>query len=217
MEKKNNIGFRLYLITDRKLFPDTASMLKAVEEALKGGVRAVQLREKDLPVRELLEVAYRLRELTSRYNAGLFVNDRFDVALSAGADGVHLGQSGLPPDAVKRVVADRLLVGVSTHSLDEAMSAQQGGADFITFGPVYRTPSKLAYGEPVGPDALSTVTDRVSLPVFAIGGIGLERVREIIKLGAHGVALIRGILGAPDVRNTAELFVNGLDIEKQGE
>ncbi|HEX8948106.1 MAG TPA: thiamine phosphate synthase, partial [Dissulfurispiraceae bacterium] len=135
------MDFRLYLITDRKLFADENALCYAVEDALRAGVGAVQLREKDLPTRDLLDLAYKMRELTARYGAKFFVNDRTDIALCVRADGVHLGQSGLPAYAVRKIAGRGLTIGISTHSLREAEIAQREGADFITFGPLYPTPS----------------------------------------------------------------------------
>lgn len=207
MKNKLLIDFRLYLITDRKLFTDDFLLFSAVEEALKAGVRAVQLREKDLGVRELLDMAYMMRESTKRYEARLFINDRVDVALSVEADGVHLGQKSIPPSAVRKIAKNKFLIGVSTHSIKEAVEAEKGGADFITLGPIYKTPSKLKYGEPIGCDVLRKVKSKVSIPVFAIGGIKEDKVKEVIEAGADGIALISGILGAKDISEKTKEFL----------
>jgi thiamine-phosphate pyrophosphorylase len=201
------IDFKLYLITDRKLFTVHSSLFTAIEEALKGGLKAVQLREKDLGTRDLLDMGYRMRELTKKYNAKLFINDRVDIALAVEADGVHLGQMSMPPYAVRDIAKDKLLVGVSTHSLEEAMGAEKEGADFIIIGPVYHTPSKAQYGEPIGIDTLREVRSKVSIPVFAIGGIKLDKVQEVTNAGADGVALISAILGAENIKSTTEEFL----------
>lgn len=204
---KRLVDFKLYLITDRKLFGDNDSLIAAVEGALKAGVRAVQLREKDLPTRELLELAYKMRELTAKYSAKLLINDRADIALCINADGVHLGQSGIPAYAARKVAGKDCLIGVSAHSLTEAVTAWKEGADFITFGPVYHTPSKLKYGEPVGVMALREVKGKISIPVFGIGGIKRNNIKEIIESGADGIALISGILGRADVALAAEEYL----------
>lgn len=201
------IDFRLYLITDRKLKADSCTLYAAVEEALKGGVKAVQLREKDLGTRELLDVTYKMRELTTKYNAKLFINDRIDVALAVGADGVHLGQQSIPVHAVRSITKDKFIIGVSTHSIDEAREAEKAGADFITLGPIYRTPSKLKYGEPIGIDTLRKVKAGVSIPVFAIGGIKENRIEEVMGAGADGIALISGILGVVDMKSAAKNYI----------
>lgn len=207
MVKTKKTDFRLYLITDRKLFPDQASMLTAIEEALKGGVGAVQLREKDMPTREVLDLAYKVKGLTVKHGAKLFVNDRLDIAMSVGADGVHLGRSSMPVNAERKVVDDRMMIGVSTHSIEEASAAGNEGADFITFGPLYPTPSKLKYGEPVGVGLLKRLRESVSIPVFGIGGIKKDSIEEVMDAGAYGIALISGILAAADVRKAAEEYL----------
>ena len=196
------IDFRVYLITDRKIIK--GDYYESIKEALEGGIKAVQLREKDLPVRELLDRAYRLREITSRYNARLFINDRVDVALAVDADGVHLGGTSIPVHAVRKIVKDRLLIGVSTHGVEEAIEAEKGGADFITFGPVYETPSKMKYGPPQGLDRLREVIEKTTIPVFAIGGIDDRRIEEVKGAGVFGVAMISAILSSENIKQTTE-------------
>ena len=193
------IDFKLYLITDRKQ-TENANLLKAVRKALDGGIKAVQLREKDLDTRELLKLAYKMRVLTDKYDSMLFINDRFDIALAVGADGVHLTQASVPVDAVRKTVKKKLMIGVSTHSLKEAKEAEKGGADFITFGPVYRTQSKVKYGAPVGLDALKEVSSRVKIPVFALGGVKTGRIGNVKKAGAFGVSMISEILKADEIK-----------------
>ena len=202
--------FRLSLITDRRLFASSAEMLDAIEKALQGGLRAVQLREKDLTMRELLDLAYGMRELTARYRARLFINDRVDIALAVEADGVHLGGMSMPAHAAQKASAGRLMIGVSAHTMDEARTAQEDGADFISLGPVYETPSKMQYGAPIGPQALKDAVRNLSIPVYAIGGIRTERITEVLQQGAYGIALISAILSAADVRITTEEFVRKL-------
>lgn len=201
------MDFRLYLITDRRLFTDDNSLFDAVEEALKGGVKAVQLREKDLETRRLLSMAYSLRELTSGYSAKLFINDRVDIALAVDADGVHLGGESMPAFAARKAAGEAMLIGVSAHSIEEAKNAEEEGAAFVTLGPVYETPSKMKYGNPLGPELLREVRGKISIPVFAIGGIKKERVGSVLKGGATGIALISAILGSEDIRSNTEEFM----------
>lgn len=213
-----SIDFKLYLITDRKLFEGGRAMLSAVEDALQAGVKAVQLREKDLTAREILSIAHEMRELTAKYNARLFINDRVDIALCVNADGVHLRQNSIPVDGVKKAVqesrimynASRFLIGVSTHTIDEALNAEKDDADFITFGPVYETPSKMKYGKPVGLEALKETVKKVSIPIFAIGGIKVENIDVVVKTGASGVALISGILGSSNIKNAVKNYLKVL-------
>jgi thiamine-phosphate pyrophosphorylase len=201
------VDFRLYLITNRKLIADRYSLTAAVRQALKGGVKAIQLREKDLDTRQLLKLTYKMREMTRKHNAKLFINDRIDIALAAGADGVHLTQNSIPAGAVRKVVKNKLLIGVSTHSLKEAKEAEKAGADFITLGPVYRTPSKLKYGKPLGLDKLAEVSSKINIPVFAIGGIKSRRVKYLKNAGAYGVAMISEVFGAEDIKGKAREII----------
>lgn len=179
----------------------------ALETVLAAGVKAVQLREKDLSQKELFDMAVWMRELTSEYGALLFVNDRIDVALSVGADGVHLGQGSLPVSAARKIFGGKLLTGASAHSVQEASDAEQDGADYITIGPLYETTSKPMYGNPLGIDTLRAVKRRVGIPVYGIGGIRLENVREVREAGADGIAVISGILAADRMRETTEEYL----------
>jgi thiamine-phosphate pyrophosphorylase len=199
--------FKLYLITDRKLLTAPSLLSASIEEALKGGLKAVQLREKDSGTRDLLDMAYMMRDLTEAYNAKLFINDRIDIALAAKADGVHLGQKSIPAHAVRKISGNQLLIGASTHSIDEAIEAERDGADFITLGPIYQTPSKLKYGNPIGIETLKKVKSEVSIPVLAIGGIKLNKVKEVREAGADGIALISAIFTAENIKETTEEFL----------
>ncbi|HET6421170.1 MAG TPA: thiamine phosphate synthase [Geobacteraceae bacterium] len=200
------IDFDLYLITDRKQARN-GRLSEVIEAALRGGVKAVQLREKDLSGRSLFDAALGMRELTSRYGAKLIINDRVDIALAVDADGVHLGGESIPARAARKVLGGSRLVGVSCHDRTGAFAARDGGADFITFGPVYFTPSKARYGSPVGVAALRETAEAVGIPVFALGGIKRENVREVIAAGARGIALISAIIAADDPeKETKELL-----------
>ncbi len=197
---------RLYLVTDRKLLPGE-DLMPAVKDALDAGARLIQLREKDLPARRLLEIARGLRQLTAGYGARLFVNDRVDVALIAEADGVHLGQTGFGPGDARSIKKRGLLIGASAHGVEEARKAEDQGADFITLGPIYPTPSKLGYGAPLGLDMIRKAKEAVRIPIFAIGGIGRDRIRHAIDAGADGVALIRAVFASADIgKETGEIL-----------
>jgi thiamine-phosphate pyrophosphorylase len=202
MPGKSPVDFTLYLITDRHQV-EGGDLCAAVEGALRGGVRAVQLREKDLSSAELYDLACRLRQCTDHFGAKLFINDRLDIAQAVGADGVHLGERSLPVTRVRALAGDHMLLGVSCHSRESALAAAAGGADFITFSPVYFTPSKAMYGEPQGIDRLAEVCRLSRLPVFALGGISRDRVGDVRACGAHGVSLISAILAAADPERAA--------------
>ncbi|MBI5587862.1 MAG: thiamine phosphate synthase [Deltaproteobacteria bacterium] len=193
----------LYLITDGSSVRGGKDLVDKVIEALKGGVKLVQLREKDLGGRQLLELALRMRSVTRGYGARLLINDRVDVALLSDADGVHLGQSGISPYEARKVLGEARLIGVSAHSLKEAVRAEEDGADFVTFGPVYRTPSKAGYGPPVGLPALKDACSSVNIPLFAIGGVKAENVKEALAAGAFGAAVISYILASADAARSA--------------
>jgi thiamine-phosphate pyrophosphorylase len=201
------IDFRLYFVTDRT---QTAGrpLVDVVHAALDGGVRAVQLREKDLEGGELYYLASQLRKVTEGYRAQLFINERLDVALAVDADGVHLGQISFPVTTARRLLGPDKLIGVSTHSLAEITAAV--GADFLVFGPVYFTPSKAAYGEPQGLDCLREAVAQSSVPVFAIGGINVERIPHVFTTGAYGVATISAISAAFDPAQAAREILHRL-------
>jgi len=208
LSSRNKIGFDLYLIADTGLFQK--DIISSVRRSIDGGVKAIQLRGKNLPAREILRIGERLRLLTSEYSVKLFINDRIDVAMILGADGVHLGQNGLPVGIVRKILGDSLIIGVSTHSLKEAKDAERGGADFITFGPIFATPSKVVYGPPVGLRRLVNLTGRIKIPVFAIGGINMDRIQDVMKKGANGVAVISAILNSESVYDAAASMLNEL-------
>jgi thiamine-phosphate pyrophosphorylase len=201
------IDFSLYLITDRTQVAANHTFLSAIDSALQGGVKAIQLREKDLSAAELLPLALEVRDLTRKYDANLLINDRIDIALAVQADGVHLGEHSLPTDVVRQQIGPKLLIGVSTHSNADINRAAEQGADFVTFGPVYATPSKAAFGPPQGLQALTKACRGSSLPVFALGGITPPRVAMVRQAGARGIALISAIFANPDPRAAAESFI----------
>ena len=205
----NAVDFDLYLVTDRNQ-TGGRDLLWVLEQALDGGVKAIQLREKDLSGRDLFSLAERSHKLCQAYDAALFINDRVDVAMAVDAAGVQLSQASLPIVTAKALLGPQKIIGVSTHSLQETKEAEQAGADFILFGPVYFTPSKAAYGAPQGLPALKTIVDNISLPVYAIGGIKLENIDSTKKLGVRGVALISAIMSADSPKGAAERMLRRL-------
>jgi thiamine-phosphate pyrophosphorylase len=199
------VDFKLYLITDRKQVK--MPLVTAVRLALEGGIRAVQLREKDLPVRELLSLSQEMRILTNEFGARLFINDRVDVAVAVNADGVHLGHRSMPVEAVRRVVGGTMLIGVSTHNPVEAKAAEANGADFITFGPIFDTPSKAKHGLPVGLENLNYLKNELNIPIYALGGIKSGNIKQVIGAGATGVAMISAIMAAEDIKNASSKLI----------
>jgi len=189
--------FDLYLVTDQSL-TQGRDLLWVLQQALDGGVKAIQLREKDLGGRELFFLAEAARKLTQGYHARLLINDRIDLALAVDADGVQLGKASLPIETARALLGRQRLLGASTHSLEEAAEAERNGADFVVFGPVYFTPSKAPYGSPQGLAALKKVVEKISLPIYAIGGIKPENITDARRTGVRGVALISAVMSAAD-------------------
>jgi thiamine-phosphate pyrophosphorylase len=187
----------VHLITDRRLRGDLVAHTRAALAGLSPGRAAVQLREKDLGGRDLLALARALLPVCRAAGQLLVVNDRLDVALAAGADGVHLPAAGVPAPDARRLLGRAALVGVSCHSAAEVARARDGGASYATVSPVHDTPSKRRYGAPVGLGVLADAS-RLGLPVIALGGVTPARVAEVLAAGAHGVAAIRAWLEPDD-------------------
>lgn len=186
----------IYLITDRHQTYRKRPLLETIEELLQAGVRMIQLREKDLSAAELFPLAKELRALTHRYQSLLLINDRVDIAQAVNADGVHLGHHSLPIEVVRQSLGAKFLIGASTHSPSEVERCRQQGADFVTYGPIYYTPSKSAYGKPVGVESLQEICKKTPLPVYALGGIKIENAQETLKAGAVGIAAISALLSS---------------------
>ncbi len=181
------MGFQLCYITDRKAL-GAGALLPRIEAAVRAGIDLLQIREKDLPTRELIDIVRPAVEMTRGSSTRLVVNDRLDVALGHGAAGVHLGNHSPPALIVREVVPPSFLVGVSCHSLEEALAAAAARADYILLGPIFETPSKLAYGPPLGLAKLREVAAQVSVPILALGGITVDRARACLKAGAASIA-----------------------------
>jgi thiamine-phosphate pyrophosphorylase len=169
-----------------------------VGQAVAAGVRAVQLREKDLPTRDLYHLAERLLATTRAAGAALLINDRVDLAMAVSADGVHLTRRSLPPKESRELLGPERLIGVSCHSLADVGEAVDGGADFVVLGPIFETPSKTGYGPPLTAALLRQARARAALPILAIGGVKATQVPEVMAAGADGIAVISAVMAAPD-------------------
>jgi thiamine-phosphate diphosphorylase len=200
---------RLIVITDRGLAAPRP-VEEVVEEALGAGAPAVQLREKEWGAGRTLDLALKLRKLCTRYGALFLVNDRFDLALASGADGVHLGPDDIPVNEVRRVAPPGFLLGWSTDDPEEARRARDEGADYLGCGTVWPTSSKTDAGEAIGPEGLARVVRAVEIPVVGIGGITPENVGKLERSGAAGVAVMGSVMGATDPGGAVRRLLDGL-------
>ena len=188
---------RLYAVTDRA-WVGRQTLPEQVEAALKGGATCVQLREKELDGTALLEEAKVLAALCRRYGVPLIINDNVEVALASGADGVHVGQDDQTVEQVRRLAGDRLIVGVSAHSVEQALAAQAGGADYLGVGAVFATATK-SDAHVLPRETLAEICRAVDIPVVAIGGIGEDNLLQLAGTGVDGAALVSAIFSAPDI------------------
>jgi thiamine-phosphate pyrophosphorylase len=200
---------RVHLITDREVCPDPAAVARLALEGLPPASVAVHVREKAMSGAALLSLARALGAEVHRAGQLLVVNDRLDVAMAAGADGVHLPSAGVPPADARRLLGRGALVGVSCHGAEDVRRAKAGGADYATFGPLFDTPSKRRYGRPVGLEALEAAS-AIGVPLIGLGGVGLESAAAVVAARAHGIAAIRAWLAAPDPRGAVRALVEAV-------
>jgi thiamine-phosphate pyrophosphorylase len=208
---------RLYLITGDQ--GDEVETARIVEAALEGGANVIQLRKKTMPKGEQYAIALTLRRLTQLHGALLIVNDHVDIAIAAGADGVHLGQDDLPPTVVRGLPGfDGRLIGRSTHNLEQARAALDDGADYIAVGPVYPTPTKA--GRPaVGTGLVSEVAAIADRPFVAVGGIDHDNAPAVVEAGARAIAVVRAVYDAVDpaeaARRLRELIATRMEVARR--
>jgi len=202
---------KLYLVTDRSNFSSVDEFLDAVGASLKGGVQIVQLREKTATAKEFIKLGRKVKEICALYDALFIINDRVDVAHIIGADGVHLGQDDINIDSARHILGKDAIIGISTHSPEQAEKATISGADYIGVGPVFETPTKPGR-KSVGFEYVKWASKNANIPWFAIGGINTENVSEVIKSGASRIAIVRAIINAekPDV--SAKTFAEILNL-----
>jgi len=185
------IDYTLYLVFESKLC--NTSPLYAVEEAIKGGVTILQLREKSKSIKERLAIGEEMKKITKKYSIPFIVNDRIDIALALSADGVHLGDEDMPLKYARQILSNRI-IGVSVDNLEQAKKAEECGADYISIGSIFKTSTKSDAFGPVGTEVIKQIKDSVNIPVVAIGGITSENVEQVSEAGADGIAVISAIL-----------------------
>jgi thiamine-phosphate pyrophosphorylase len=203
------VNFSLYLVTDRQQTADRP-LLSLLDRAMNAGVEAIQLREKDLDTRSLLHLANDVLAIVRKHGGRLLINDRTDLVMALGADGVHLRADSMPVTAARRLLGPDRLIGVSVHSAEEVQQAESDGADFVVLGPIYDTASKRAYGHPLGLGPLEQVSRGSTIPIFVIGGITPERVSDVRRAGAFGVAVVSAILASDNVDLAARWLLDEL-------
>jgi len=211
---RHKLDFELYVVTCPELSRGR-SLEEVTRAALAGGAGCIQLRAKHLDKRSLLEAAEKLRKITAEAGATFIVNDHLDVALAAGADGVHLGQNDLPLAKAREIAGPALLLGASTHSLQQAIEAEQQGADYINVGPIFPTSTKVDTSPAVGPELIAEVKSKVHTPLTCMGGIGHSNVRQVVLQGAERVAVVSAVVAAEDITAAARSLFDEIKKAKE--
>ena len=201
----NKIDLSLYLVTDNS--NDEEKFLNTIEEAIKGGVSVVQIREKTADTLDFYNLALKVKEITTNYNIPLIINDRVDVALAIDADGVHVGQSDMPCDVTRKLIGPDKILGVSAATIDEAKKAESDGADYIGTGAVFPTSTKDD-APSVTKQELKEIVESINIPVVAIGGINLENACELIDTGIAGLSVVSAIMSSDNPKKSSEELLN---------
>ena len=200
------LSSRLLVVTDRHQ-TNGRPLVPLLQRVLAAGIPAIQLRERDLSARELVTLAREVQSVTASAKSQLLINDRIDVALALEGVGVHLRSNSLPVSVARELLGAQRLLGISVHTVDEGLSAESQGADYIVLGPIYETPSKQMFGPPLGIRTLEKACRLIRIPIIGIGGVTAVRAREMRCVGAFGAAVITAILGADDIESaTRELL-----------
>ena len=200
-----NLDLSLYLVTDKS--DDVEKFLKTIEEGIKGGVTVVQIMEKTADTLDFYNLALKVKEITSKYNVPLIINDRVDVALAIDADGVHVGQSDMPCEITRKLVGPDKIVGVSAATIEEAKKAQEDGADYIGTGAVFPTQTKDDAPKITKKD-LKEIVDSIDIPVVAIGGINLSNAYELNDTGIAGLSVVSAIMSSENPKKSSEKLLN---------
>lgn len=197
-----DIDYSLYLVTDHRNKTDE-EFLNIIEEAIKGGTSIVQLREKTASTKDFYQLALKVKEITTRYDVPLLINDRIDIALAVDSEGVHLGQDDMPADIARKIIGDDKILGVSASTVEEAIKAQIDGADYIGSGAVFPTATKDD-ADSVSKEELKSIVDSIDIPVVAIGGITIENASELKDTGIAGFSVVSAIMSADDPKEASQ-------------
>jgi len=208
-----NFDYTLYLVTDRQLM-SCDSLTEAVEQAILGGCTMIQLREKELSSLEFYNQAVAVKQVTDKYHIPLIINDRIDIAMAVQATGVHIGQHDLPAAAVRKVIGENMLLGVSASSIAEAIKAQKGGADYLGVGAVCATSTKKD-ANVVSKEEIKKICHTVEIPVVAIGGIKKENIKTLKGTDVDGVAVVSAIFAAKDIKKDTKQLRSLVEEMKQ--
>ena len=208
------IDYSLYLVTDRALSRGRSTR-DIVESAIRGGATCVQLREKTATTREFIHEAQEIRGLLASRGIPLIINDRLDVALAVRADGVHLGQKDMPIEMARPLSGQRMIIGISVESVEDAVTAEKSGADYLGVSPGFATPTKTDTAPALGLEGLVAIRQRVKLPLVAIGGLSSDNAAAVIHSGADGVAVVSAIVAAPDPERAARQLLDVIQKARQ--
>ena len=203
------LSSRLLLVTDRHQTKGRP-LVPLLQRVLSVATPAIQVRERDLPVRELVALAREVQALRHSGGSQLLINDRIDIALALDGVGVHLRNKSLPVSSARRLLGADCLLGISVHGVEEAVQAESQGADYVILGPIYETPSKQKFGPPLGIETLEKACRLVRIPIIGIGGVTAVRAREMRQAGAFGAAVITAILGAEDVESAVRELLDAV-------
>jgi thiamine-phosphate pyrophosphorylase len=208
--KLQKIDYSLYLVTDRGLARGRTT-LEILTAAVRGGATVVQLREKDCSTGDFIDQALSIKNFLSAQGVPLIINDRMDVAQAVKADGVHLGQTDMPLEMAKRILGDSMIIGISAESLEDAIEAEKGGADYLGLSPIYATPTKTDTAPPLGLEGLREIRKAVRLPLVGIGGLNRDNAAEVVRSGADGIAVVSAIVAADDPEVAARELKDVID------
>lgn len=208
------MNYDLYIITDQRI-SHGKTHFEVAEAVLAGGATVLQFRDKEMDETEAIAVCRNINKLTKKKGIPFIINDRIEVAKVIGADGVHLGQKDAPFDFARKILGKDKIIGISVETVEQAIRATEGGADYLGVGPIYSTATKVDAGEPLGLARIREIKKAVNLPVVAIGGINENNLEEVLKVGADGVAIISAVVGAPDITQACRKLKNKIEYIKK--